>query len=83
VAKSFTADVLPQALPNRTLALDGLPALAALVGGLGVLRAVALLGARLKINIIKPNTQAVGRESKGLKTVMWASVAKPCFMLAC
>jgi hypothetical protein len=85
VAKSFTAAVLPQALPNRTLALDALAALAALAFAVGWLPAIALLGAMLKTKKTKKNKtikQAVVRESKGLKTVMCTSVAKPCFMPA-
>jgi hypothetical protein len=70
VAKSFTAAVLPQGLPNRTLALDALADLAALAFAVGLSRAVALVGARLKTKKNKTIRQAVVRESKGLKTVM-------------
>jgi hypothetical protein len=85
VAKSFTAAVLPQGLPIFTLALDALADLAALAFAVGLSRAIALLGARLKTKKNKKNKtirQAVVRENKGLKTVMWTSVAKPCFMPA-
>jgi len=62
-----------------------LAALAALAFAVGWLPAIALVAARLKTKKTKKNKtskQAVVRESKGLKTVMWTSVAKPCFMLA-
>jgi hypothetical protein len=51
----------------------------------GWLPAIALVAARLKTKKTKKNKtikQAVVRESKGLKTVMCTSVAKPCFMPA-
>jgi len=64
------------------LALDALADLAVLAFAVGWLRAVALVAARLKTKKNKTIRQAVVRESKGLKTVMCTSVAKPCFMPA-